>query len=152
MNTPRSRIRSTTAPRRRRGPSLVAVAVLALGACRADSATSPTDTTDPICYDAPCAEPSRPALGAAIVIQPLEDVVLRIVPTVQDARARAELADVLGLLRRELLAGRHATARVQLAYAYDWVERGGDRLNIAELSAIRLALVPSSLALGVGLR
>lgn len=136
-----------------------ALAVLVLGACRADSIVAPDQATQPICETAQCEQADAPEPGASIVIDPLEDAVARIVPNMIDTRARAELPAVLNGLREALLAGRLSEARMQLARSYDALELAGQRLSgsgdaalvldLADLSAVRLALVPASAALGV---
>jgi hypothetical protein len=139
--------------------ALGALAVLSLGACRADSVIAPDQATQPICETTQCDQTDAPAPGASIVIDPLEDAVARIVPNMLDTRARADLPVVLNALREALLAGRMSEARMQLARSYDALELAGQRLSgsgdaalvldMADLSAIRLALVPASAALGV---
>lgn len=144
---------------------MAALLLTGLGACRADSIVTPAAPAGPDCASAPCGAPvipgmeAVPAPNASIVIDPLEDAVTRILPSLADARARAELAPVLGALRAELLAGRLAAARLQLARSYDAVDLADRRmsrpgateslLDLANLSAIRLALVPAAAALGV---
>lgn len=152
------------APHPRALPRLGALTLLALAAaaCRGDSVVAPAQSAQPICETSACANPDAPAPTAAIVIAPLEDAALRIVPNMLDARARAELPGVLNALRADLLAGRLDRARIQLARSYDALERaaavagGSDDpsrvLDLADLSAIRLALVPASAALGVSVR
>ena len=136
-----------------------ALAMLTLGACRADSVLAPSQGSQPVCETSDCALPGVPAPSASIVIAPLEDAVARILPHMMDARTRADLAPVLDALRTDLQAGRLAVARYQLALAYDALDLAGRRLgasgdaavvlDLADISAIRLALVPASAALGI---
>ncbi|HEX3159797.1 MAG TPA: hypothetical protein VHQ45_14855 [Gemmatimonadaceae bacterium] len=135
-----------------------------LGACRGDSITMPVQATEAVCYDVVCAQPMALAPDSPIVIQPLEDAVERLVPTVSDPRMRNELGQLLGTLRRDLIAGRLPAARIGLAHAYEWIERtspslddgrvpvGSPALDPADLVAIRLALVPAAGALGASAR
>jgi hypothetical protein len=137
-----------------------ALLLLTLGACRSDSIVAPSQPDRPICETSSC-EPGAdaPKPNASIVIEPLEDASARILPYLMDARARADLAPVLNRLRSDLLAGNLQLARIQLAMAYDAVDAAGKRLgssgdasvvlDLAELSAIRLSLVPAASALGV---
>lgn len=158
---------AVTAGAHRASPQLAACALvlLALGACRSDSILSPAQPDRPICETSSC-EPSvdgpKPKPNASIVIEPLDDAATRIVPYLMDDRTRTEVAPVLNALRSDLLAGRLQTARIQLAMAYDAVDAAGKRLgssgdagvvlDLAELSAIRLSLVPAAAALGVAAR
>lgn len=138
------------------------LAVFMLGACRADGILAPDQSSQPICEAALCEQTGAPAPDATIVIDPLEDAVARIVPNILDTRARAELPVVLDALRGALLAGRLSDARLQLARSYDALELAGTRLSgsgsdalvldLVDLSAVRLALVPASAALGVASR
>lgn len=140
----------------------VAALLVTLGACRADSILTPAAPGDGGCAAVPCGTPGTepaPAPNASIVIVPLEDAVERIAPWMMDDRARTELPPVLNALRAELLAGRLGSARLQLARSYDAVDMAERRLggtalvlDLADLSAIRLALVPASAALGVAVR
>ena len=133
---------------------------LAAGACRCESIVAPSQALPPVCETTDCSLSGAPAPSAPIVIGPLEDAVTRIVPSLMNTRARAELPGVLNALRGELLAGRLDQARIQLARSYDALGRasGGAigsvdpslALDLADLSAIRLALVPAATALGVG--
>lgn len=140
-----------------------AALALSLAACRSDSVTMPQTPATPICYAGACDAPGTGvALDAPIVIQPLEDAVARVAPNMMDSRTRADLGGRLTALRAALLSGDRATARMQLAHAYDVVDAASGRLrangsdavllDLADLSVIRLALVPASQALGVGAR
>jgi hypothetical protein len=136
-----------------------AALALGLGACRADSIVTPAQ---PTCDDPSCEAATLPPTTAPIVIAPLEDAVARIVPHMMDRRASADLRIVLGRLRSELLAGRIDASRIQLARSYDALdlaerrlsssEDGSGVLDLADLSAVRLALVPAANALGVATR
>lgn len=139
-----------------------ALLALSLGACRADSLVAPAQPEPPVCEGPRCdpVEPApAPAPNASIVIEPLEDAAARIIPYLMDDRTRTELAPVLARLRSDLLAGNVQLARIQLAVAYDAVDAAGRRLgssgdasvvlDLADLSAIRLSLVPTAAALGV---
>ena len=144
-------------------PAAVTLVVL-LGACRGDSITMPIQATEAVCYDVVCAQPMAQAPDSPIVIQPLEDAVERLVPTVSDPRVRSELGQLLGTLRRDLVAGRLPAARIGLAHAYEWIARtspsldggqmtvGSPALDPADLTALRLALEPAASALGVSIR
>jgi len=144
---------------RRAAHVAVPAIALLLAGCRADGITTPEQTTDTVCRSICGPDGVAPAPNAAIVIAPLEDAAARIVPHMMDARARTDLGLALDLLRRELLAGRLSTARIALARAYDAVDMADARLDtsadvavvldLADISAIRLALVPASTALGV---
>ncbi len=145
---------------RRSSTHLVGALLLTLGACRSDSILAPSQPDLPACEGASCDAPATaPAPNASIVIEPLEDAASRIVPYLMDGRTRGDVAPVLGLLRSSLLAGNLQSARIQLAMAYDAIDAAGRRLSgsgdasvvldLAELSAIRLSLVPAARALGV---
>lgn len=151
----------TTSPRRlaRRAAVASTTLLLALGACRADGVVAPAQPGDATCDLACTPAAAAPAPGASIVIAPLEDAIARILPSVTDARTRVELTPVLDALRQDLLGGRLHAARLALARSYDAVDLADARLSgsgddavvldLADLSAIRLALVPASRALGV---
>lgn len=76
-----------------------------------------------------------------------------------DGQTRGEIAPLLDRLRSDLLGGNLQMARIQLAMAYDAIYAATGRLtsstegsvvlDLAELSAIRLSLVPAARALGV---
>ncbi len=160
-NSPPPRPEPINSARARRSSVLLTSALLVvLGACRSDSILSPSQPDLPACEGSLC-EPSpvAPAPNASIVIEPLEDAASRIVPYLMDDRTRRDVTPVLGLLRSSLLAGNLQSARIQLAMAYDAIDAAGRRLSssgdasvvldLAELSAIRLSLVPAARAVGV---
>jgi hypothetical protein len=128
-------------------------ALFLVSGCASDSITSPLAST-------PCvAEPGcRPSPGEPLdlsVLAALDDARERLVPALDNAATRTSLDGVLLQLEEQLKANRTADARVRLAAAYGQLDRtrialpGSDPMDLPDMSAIRLALVPVANALGV---
>jgi hypothetical protein len=89
------------------------------------------------------------------VLAALEDARGRLVPTLDDAATRGSLDGVLLQLEEQLKANRTASARMRLAVVYAELDRarialpGNEPMDLPDMTAIRLALVPVANALGV---
>lgn len=132
---------------------LAALFPLLVSGCGSDSITSPLASTqcvaEPGCRPSP-SEPLDPSVLAA-----LEDARGRLVPTLDDAATRGSLDGVLLQLEEQLKANRTASARMRLAVVYAELDRarialpGNEPMDLPDMTAIRLALVPVANALGV---
>lgn len=135
-----------------RGARLALASLLLVG-CRSDSITTPTQPT--VCGDEIGCRASQSDPVGPLVFAALDDARERLVPTLDDAAARETLASALSTLRASLQANRSVEARTRLAMAYVQLDRlrvvipGTAPLDLPDLAAIRLALVPVSNALGV---
>jgi hypothetical protein len=138
---------------RRAGLVLAVLSALLLAGCRADSLTTPLQSTE--CGGEPGCRPSQNVPVDPAVIAAVDDARERLVPTLDDAAAREALAGVLQGLREKLEANRNADARVRLALVFVELDRlrvrlpGEEPIDLPDMSAIRLALVPVAKALGV---
>jgi hypothetical protein len=89
------------------------------------------------------------------VIAAVDDARERLVPTLDDAAARASLAGALQALQEKLQANNSAESRVRLALVFLELDRlriaipGEEPLDLPDMSAIRLALVSVANALGI---
>lgn len=135
-----------------RGASLALGALLLVG-CRSDSITTPTQPT--VCGDEIGCRSTQSDPVGPLVFAALDDARERLVPSLDDAAARETLASALSALRASLQANRSVEARTRLAMALVHLDRlrvvipGTSPLDLPDLAAIRLALVPVSNALGV---
>jgi hypothetical protein len=115
----------------------------------------PTPPLD--CTGAPGCSPTQNAPVDPAVYAALDDAQQRLVPNLDDAAARAELGGALQALEVELHANRLSEARTRLALAYVQLDKmrislpGTDLVDLPDMSAVRLALVPVANALGVRL-
>lgn len=123
-----------------------------VSACRADSIMLPEQATS-------CAEPGcRPSFAApvdAVVFAAIDDARERIVLALDDAADRQTLSRALDGLYESLKANRTADARLLLSGIYARLDRmriqapGSDPVDLPDVAALRLALVPVTNALGV---
>ena len=124
----------------RRWTTLPCAAALALGACTPDAVTAPTE---PAASESALAIRAAPAEVAALGAS-IDDAGVRLVPSLGDAVARAELTDHLGNLSAAVAAGDVRAARRALALARRTVGRlsGAAELSpdAADLAAVELAL------------
>jgi hypothetical protein len=138
---------------RRAALVLAALSALLVAGCRADSLTTPLQSTE--CGDEPGCRPSQRVPVDPAVIGAVDDARARLVPTLDDAAARETLAGALHGLQKKLEANKNEDARVRLALVFVELDRlritlpGEDPLDLPDMSAIRLALVPVAKALGV---
>ena len=143
---------STTRSGRRSRLLLVALSALLVAACRGDSLTTPLQQA---CGDEPGCRTSQRVPVDPAVIAAVDDARERLVPTLDDAAARASLAGALQALQEKLQANNSAESRVRLALVFLELDRlriavpGEEPLDLPDMSAIRLALVPVANALGI---
>jgi hypothetical protein len=135
-----------------RAACLVLVALLA--GCRSDSLTRPADR--PVeCGDEIGCRPSESAPVDPMVFAALDDARERLLPGIDGAADRASLGALLGELREGLRANRSTDARMRLALLYLRLDAmrvtlaGSDPVDLPDIAALRLALVPAANALGV---
>lgn len=131
---------------------VTAVLTLAVAGCRADAIALPAQM-------GACGEPGcRRSFDVpvdAVVFEAIDDASQRIVVALDDADARQALLVSLTKLRESLKANRTADARTNLAAIYVRLDgmrvRGpGDvAVDLPDVAALRLALVPVTNALGV---
>lgn len=129
----------------RRVVSLVCASALALAGCRGDAASvGPEACTT----DTPCAPLSAEVSINALTA--LGDISTRITPTLA-VPVRASLDRPVAALFGAIEARDAAAARFALVQTYDALAAASSQRTIdpAEVSAIRLALAPTSQALGV---
>ena len=131
----------------------VALFPLLVGGCGSESITAPRPAAE--CVGEPgCRSTLSEPLDPSVVVA-LDDTRDRLVPTLDDAAARASLDGALLQLEEQLKANRATEARVRLALAYAQLDRvrvalpGSDPVDLPDMSSIRLALVPVANALGV---
>lgn len=132
---------------------------LALGACGSDSIIAPPVASPKAgCTSGVCGVPDTSVpFDAASVLPPIEDAAARIVPSLNDVRARVSVSRTLDALCDALRAGDRTAARSQLAQTSHAIDvavalLGASpietaRLDLAALSAIRQALEPAAEAL-----
>ena len=131
----------------------VAFTTLVMAACRADSLTTPLQSTD--CGDEPGCRPSQNVPVDPAVIAAVDDARERLAPTLDDAGARVTLTGALQALQQKLEANRSAEARVRLSMVFVELDRlrvtfpGEAPVDLPDMAAIRLAMVPVANALGV---
>lgn len=134
--------------------------VLALGACNADSLTMPGVPTEPVCYDSGCNSTGTSLdLDAPIIVRPLGDALTRIAPHLGDEETRDALSRALGKLENAVRSRDWVASRARLVDVRATLDRARDRMSsqaspttsrdLADLTAIQLALIPASQALGV---
>jgi hypothetical protein len=123
-----------------------------LAGCRADSFTSPHSvdcTGQPGCRATPTA-PVDPTVYTS-----LNDAKARLAPTVGNAATQRALADALDALSQALEDGRTSDARAALAEVYEHLaplrvtRADGTRVDLPDVAALRLDLVPAANTLGV---
>jgi len=128
-------------------------ALLLVSGCSSDSITSPAASTP--CVGEQGCRPSTSEPLDPSVLGALDDARERLVPALDDAATRTSLDGVLLQLEQQLKASRTADARVRLALAYAQLDQarialpGNDPMDLPDIAAIRLALVPVANALGV---
>jgi hypothetical protein len=132
---------------------VMALSALLVAACRGDSLTTPLQETP--CGDEPGCRTSQSLPVDPAVIAAVDDARERLVPTLDDAAARASLGGALQALQEKLQANDNAESRVRLALVFLELDRqritipGEEPLDLPDMSAIRLALVPVANALGI---
>jgi hypothetical protein len=143
-----------------RGGLAVLATMLVVG-CSGDSATNPvTPPTPPLppvgmCANEPGCRTSTAAPVDPLVFAAVADARERLVPMVDVATARVALDRSLGALELALRANDTPTARGHLADVYAQLDRlrveveGIGRVDLPDVAAIRLGLVPVAHALGV---
>jgi hypothetical protein len=113
----------------------------------------PTQSTE--CGSEPGCRATQSDVVDPVVIAALDDARERLVPALDDDAARAALLSALQALEQQLKANRTAEARVRLALVYAQLDRmritlpGSDPVDLPDVTAIRLALVPVANTLGV---
>ncbi len=136
--------------------ALVGTATLLVAGCSGDAVTSPSPEVV-ACTDEPGCRPTQSAPVDGVVFAAVTDARERLVPMVDDAAARATLAQGLQRMAQALEANRGADARARLGEVYAALDRlhvtsGGATFDLPDAAAIRLALVPVANALGVQAR
>jgi hypothetical protein len=148
-------IRASIGAGRRLACGATVLAALLGSACRSDSITTPIDGEPVGCTDAPGCRPSEREAVSPLVFAAVADAIERLVPMLDASAGRTALVRGLAALQAELQANRSAPARARLAEVYVELDRmritveGLGAVDLPDVAAIRLAMVPVANALGV---
>jgi hypothetical protein len=140
------------------GPRVIALIVMAgvlLAGCRTDSFTSPQAVD---CTGQPGCPATPSAAVDPTVYASLDDATLRLVPAIGNGATQRALTSALHALSQALKDGRTSDARAALADVYVQLaplhvtQPDGTKVDLPDVAALRLELVPAANALGVQIK